>query len=256
MRLRSAEQPRFPAVARTRWGHPNESVHNRVGYRVMEQALGYAAGRYARGRMLDIGCGSKPWARLFAPHVDEHLGIDHVESVREGANVDIIASAYEVPLEDGTADTVLLSAVLEHLERPDAALAECRRLLKQGGHLVVTAPFIWHLHEQPRDFFRFSPYGLRYLIESAGLEVVELVPLAGAWTTFSLELSYAIRKYRRGGFRPLVDLLTRGLQWAGARWDRVDYQPQFSWSHLAIARKPSRDGSVPPPDRTAGRSEG
>jgi SAM-dependent methyltransferase len=222
----------------------------------MEQALAYAAERYARGRLLDIGCGSKPWARLLAPHVDEHIGIDRVESAREDASVDVIASAYDVPLEDDTADTVLLSAVLEHLERPDLALAECRRLLKPGGHLVITAPFIWHIHEQPRDFFRFSPYGLRYLIESAGLEVVELVPLAGAWTTFSLEFSYAIRKYRRGALRPAVDLFTRAMQWAGARWDRVDYQPQFSWSHLAIARKPSGDGPAPPPDPRARRNEG
>jgi SAM-dependent methyltransferase len=239
MRLRSAEQPRFPAVTPTRWGHPNEAAHNRIAYSVMEQALGYAAERYARGRMLDVGCGSKPWARLFAGSVDEHVGVDRIESVRGGAKVDIVASAYEVPLPDEDADTVLLSAVLEHLERPWDGLAECRRLLRPGGHLIVTAPFIFHVHEQPHDFFRFSPFGLRSLLERAGFEVVELVPLAGAWTTLSIQLSYALRKYRRGVFGPLVDGVTRAIQWSAARWDRVDYQPQFSWSHLAIARKPT-----------------
>ena len=238
MRLRSAEQPRFPAVTPTRYGHPNESAHNRIAYRVMEQALGYAAERYASGRLVDVGCGSKPWARLFAPHVTEHVGVDRVESVRDGAGPDIVASAYEVPLPDEDADTVLLSAVLEHLERPGDGLAECRRLLKPGGHLIVTAPFFFHIHEQPHDFFRFSPYGLRYLLESSGFEVLEIVPLAGAWTTFAIQFSYAVRKYRRGAVRPVVDGLTRVVQWAAARWDRVDYQPQFSWSHLAIARKP------------------
>jgi SAM-dependent methyltransferase len=239
VKLRSREQPRFPAVRPTRWGHPNEATHNRIAYRVMEQALGYAAARYARGRMLDIGCGSKPWARLFAGFVEAHVGVDRVESVRRGAKVDVVASAYDVPLPDADADTVLLSAVLEHLERPGDGLAECLRLLKPGGHLIVTAPFVFHVHEQPHDFFRFSPFGLRYLLEAAGFQVVELVPLAGAWTTLAIQLSYALRKYRRGAFGPLVDGATRAIQWGAARWDRVDYQPQFSWSHLAIARKPT-----------------
>ncbi|MGH2920694.1 MAG: hypothetical protein ACRDKU_01320, partial [Gaiellaceae bacterium] len=61
MRVKSVERPRFSATGRTRWNHPNESVHNRIAYRVMEEVLEYAAGTYARGRLLDIGCGSKPW---------------------------------------------------------------------------------------------------------------------------------------------------------------------------------------------------
>jgi ubiquinone/menaquinone biosynthesis C-methylase UbiE len=256
VRLRSAHGPRFPAVRETRFRHPNESIHNRIAYSVMEQALGYAAGRYARGRLIDVGCGSKPWARLFAPHVDEHVGVDRVESERDGAAVDIVATAYEVPLPDGDADTVLLSAVLEHLERPDEGLVECHRLLKPGGHLIVTAPFFFHIHEQPHDFFRFSPFGLRYLLESAGFEVVEIVPLAGAWTTFAIQFSYAVRKYRRGAALPVVDGVTRAVQWAAARWDRVDFQPQFSWSHLAIARKPAEAPDGQPPDPKAGRSRG
>lgn len=254
MRLRSAERPRFPAVAPTQWGHPNEAVHNRIAYRVMEQALSYAAERYAHGRLVDVGCGSKPWAALFAGHVDEHIGVDHVESPRGNATVDVIASAYDIPLPDETADTVLLSAVIEHLERPELGLLECRRLLKPGGHLILTAPFIFHIHEQPRDFYRFSPYGLRYLLESADLEVVELIPLAGAWTTVAIQVSYAVRKYRRRGLRPFVDLAVRTIQWVAARWDRIDFQPSFSWSHLAIARKPEPDGGAPRRDRPEERT--
>ncbi|MDQ4081443.1 MAG: class I SAM-dependent methyltransferase [Actinomycetota bacterium] len=228
-------------------------MHNRVLYRVMEDALEYAAGRYASGRLVDIGCGSKPWRELFAGHVVEHVGVDHAETIR-GVRVDVVATAYEIPLADGVADTLLLSAVLEHLERPADALEEASRLLKDGGHAILTAPFIWPIHERPRDFFRYSPYGLRFLLEEAGFEVVEILPLAGAWTTFSLELSYALRKYRRRALAPVVETAMRTVQWAGARWDRVDYQPQFSWSHLAIARKPDGGGSARPPGRPPGRS--
>lgn len=256
MRLRTPEQPRFSALAPTRFKHPNEGVHNRIGYRVMEQALAYAAARYATGRLLDVGCGSKPWRGLFAVHVDEHLGVDHAESARDGGGPDVIASAYEIPLPDESADTILLSSVLEHLEEPARALAECRRLLRPGGHVIITAPFIWPLHEQPRDFYRYTPHGLRFLLESAGLEVVELVPLAGAWTTFSLELSYALQRYRKRALASCLDALIRTVQWTAARWDRVDFQPKFSWSHLAIARRPEggEDERARRRDRRAERS--
>lgn len=202
----------------------------------MEDAFEYAAARWARGRLLDIGCGSKPWRGLFASRVDEHVGVDYLPEIR-GTRIDVVATAYEIPLEDAYADTILFSAVLEHLEEPERALREAHRLLRPGGHVIATAPFIWPVHEAPRDFFRYSPYGLRHLFGVAGFEVLEVTPLAGAWTTFSLELSYALRKYRRGPARPVVDGLMRGAQWAGARWDQVDFQPKFSWSHLAIARK-------------------
>jgi len=203
----------------------------------LEQAFAYAAERYARGRLVDIGCGSKPWQAAFAPYATEHVGVDLVDSKRAPGSVDIIGGAYEVPLADGFAETVLMSAVLEHLEQPARALAEAHRLLAPGGHLILTTPLFWPLHEQPRDFFRYTPHGLRFLLEEAGFEVVEIMPLSGAWTTMSLELSYALRRYRRGPLTPLVDALTVAAQWAAARWEQVDFQPKFSWSHLVVGSR-------------------
>ena len=198
MRVRSVERPTFSATGPTRWNHPNEAVHNRIAYRVMEQVLEYSAERYARGRLLDIGCGSKPWRGLFAAHVDEHIGIDFVPSERPRRRRHHRRRRH--PLPDENADTLLLTSVLEHLEEPERGIAEAYRLLKPGGHVILTAPFIWWIHEAPRDFSATRP-SLRHLLEEAGFEVVEVQPLAGAWTTFSLELSYALRR-SRGLARP------------------------------------------------------
>lgn len=233
-------QPRFKGLGRTRCGHPNEAVHNRLAYRVMEEVLTYAAGRYARGRLVDVGCGAKPWKGIFAPYVSEHIGVDLVQSTRDPTAVDVIAGAYEIPLEDGSADTILMTSVLEHLEEPQRAISESRRLLGPAGHLIITAPFIWPLHAQPRDFFRYTPHSLRFLLEYAGFELVEIEPLSGVWKTLSLEVSYALRRYRKGAATPAVDGLTWLVQWLGARWELVDFQPKFSWSHLAVARVPTR----------------
>jgi ubiquinone/menaquinone biosynthesis C-methylase UbiE len=203
----------------------------------MSAALQYAARRYATGRLIDIGCGTKPWRAMFASHVSEHIGVDHEATIHGFAEVDVIAGAYDIPLADGSVDTVLLTEVLEHLETPEKALAECRRVLRPGGHLIATTPFSWPLHEEPRDFFRYSPHGLRYLGEGAGLDVVEIRALSGIWTTISLHFSWAMLRYR-----PLaphvVDAVSVSAQRLAWWLERLDWQETLSWNYLLVARRP------------------
>ena len=149
----------------------------------------------------------------------------------------MISDAYHVPLDDEYAGTVLLTEVLEHLERPVDALAECRRLLRPGGHLIATTPFSWPLHEEPRDFFRYSPHGLRHVAEAAGLEVIELQALSGAWTTLALHFSYALQRYRPRA-APAVDALSVAAQRLAFEWEKWDRQEALSWNHLLVARRP------------------
>jgi len=207
-------------------------------YRKLEQAMEYVGERYVRGRLLDVGCGEKPWKALFAPYADEHIGVDHPGTIHDTSEVEILADAYSIPLEAASADTILLNEVLEHLERPQDALSEAHRLLRPGGHVIVDTPFFWPIHEAPRDFYRYSPYGLRYLLESSGFEVVEILPLSGAWVTVALEVSYALQDYRRGPLRPMIDVAIRLIQWLAVRWEMIDFQPRFSCVHVAVGRKP------------------
>jgi SAM-dependent methyltransferase len=227
--------------APARWGaatgHPNEAARNRVLYLQLAAALGYAASRYADGRLLDIGCGTRPWSATFASHISEHVGIDHEQTPHGLARVDVISDAYRVPLDDGTAGTILLTEVLEHLERPADALTECRRLLRPGGHLIATTPFSWPLHEEPRDYFRYSPHGLRHLAGEAGLEVVELRALSGVWTTLALHFSYALQRYRPRA-APVVDAVAVAAQRLAFEWEKWDRQEALSWNHLLVARRP------------------
>ena len=221
-------------------GHPNEAARNRIVYRQMSAALTYAASRYARGTLLDIGCGTKPWQATFAPYVDVHIGADHADTLHGLASVDVVSDAYHVPLDDASVDTILLTEVLEHLERPQDALAECGRLLRPGGHVILTTPFTWPLHEEPRDFYRYSPYGLRYLADGAGFEVIEVSALSGIWTTLSLQFSYGLLRHRPRA-PALVDALAVGAQRMAWALDRIDRQEILSWNHLLVARLPGPD---------------
>jgi SAM-dependent methyltransferase len=218
--------------------HPTGNPFNRLAKQQLEDAITAAAARHARGRLVDIGCGEKPYAGTFAPYVDEHVGVDHPESPHALTSVDVLAGAYEIPLGDESFDTALMSEVLEHLEAPGRALAEAHRLLRPGGTLIITAPFMWVLHEEPRDFFRYSPYALRHLLARAGFTGVDVRPLSGQWSTLAILGGYALQTTRLGRFDRALGRAARLAQRIAAQRDRAQPKTWMSWSHIAVARRP------------------
>ena len=215
-------------------------LRNLLVNEIHDRSLRRAAVR-ASGRMLDIGCGTKPYASMFAPHVTEHVGLDHPDSLHGTDRVDLAGTAYDIPAEDGSFDTVLCTAVLEHLEEPAAALRESRRVLRPGGLAIYSAPFIWHLHEEPRDFFRYSKYGLTHLFVQAGFEIESIEPLAGFWVTFGQLLVYYLQRFERVRLVKYLRLpLLAGfpIQAGAALLDRLDRAEGWTWAYMVCARSP------------------
>ena len=99
---------------------------NFVINRVFEQKLRLFASRYCRGDLIDIGCGTKPYQALLAPYVTSHTGVDHEGTLHDKGNIDLFASAYDIPVEGATFDCAICTAVLEHLEERES-LMERRR---------------------------------------------------------------------------------------------------------------------------------
>jgi SAM-dependent methyltransferase len=192
------------------------------------------------GRLVDIGCGTKPYRDVLKPYVTEHVGVDHEGSLHSKDNVDLFGTAYAIPVGDESFDSAICTAVLEHLEEPEQALRECFRILKPGGKAIYSVPFIWHLHEEPRDFYRFSKYGLEYLFKKVGFEVIEIKSLSGFWVTFGQLLVYNLYRLNQGALRwfRIVDGLGLLVQGAAYVLDRVDRTEQWTWMNMVIARKP------------------
>jgi len=116
------------------------------------------------GRTLDIGAQNGPYAAWFP----NRLAVD----IKRGTGVQLLSDVQALALADNTFDVVVCTEVLEHLPEPQTAIHEMYRVLKPGGTLILTTRFLFPIHDAPHDYFRFTRYGLQYLLRR--FEMVEL----------------------------------------------------------------------------------
>lgn len=152
-----------------------------------------ASASHLHGRLLDVGCGTKPYRSLF--EVDEYVGLDiDSETTRRRAVAEVLYDGTRFPFDDGRFDAVLCNQVLEHVFNPEVFIEEIRRVLVVGGRLLLTVPFVWDEHEQPWDYARYSSFGLRSLLEKHGFRLLRHEKLlADASVLFQLLNAYLFK---------------------------------------------------------------
>jgi SAM-dependent methyltransferase len=200
------------------------------------------AAPHARGALLDVGCGSRPFERYLAGRVTRVVGSDLPDSRFVGnARVDVYARGEALPFRTGSFDTVMALSVLTYLRDPGALPREAARVLKPGGALLFEATQMAPLHDPPHDYFRFTVHGARHLAEAAGLEWVEAIPIGGMWARAGLALIAPLNRLNRGPARILTELPVRALyvviQLGCAAMDRMFFTPGDHLGHLCVARK-------------------
>ncbi len=125
------------------------------------------------GNLLDFGCGSKPYKNLFI-NASSYVGLDYnIDKINGGATgSDLDYNGKDIPCADGVFDSVISTEVFEHLFNLEDNLREIRRVMKPKGLLLFTCPFALGEHEVPFDFARYTSFGLKFLVEKNGFEMI------------------------------------------------------------------------------------
>src|SRR5436190_14960421 len=105
-----------------------------------------------RKQLLDLGCGKKPFHHIYTNYCETSVGIDVAQTIHGTAMVDVVYDGKKIPFPDGEFDYVFSTEVMEHVPEPKDFLNEIYRVLKPGGVLIMTVPFMVPLHEEPYDF--------------------------------------------------------------------------------------------------------
>jgi SAM-dependent methyltransferase len=119
------------------------------------------------GTTLDVGCGEKPYRKLFPAHTYIGAEIPSTSAPRRQA-ADILYDGLNLPFRSAAFDSIVCIEVLEHVFEPDAFMSEIYRVLKPEGTLLITVPFIWTEHELPMDYGRYTAFGLMHLASKNG----------------------------------------------------------------------------------------
>lgn len=200
----------------------------------------FAAGLPADARVLDAGAGESRHRQCFSKQ--RYFGVDLAvgDTAWNYKSLDAVADLAALPFPSAAFDAAINIVTLEHLPEPALALGEIARTLRSGGRLLVVAPHEWEVHQAPHDYFRYTKFGLRRLLEQAGFTEIAITPAGGY-------------------FRLLARRLLNGLQFfsGGARWllflpaaiclvppalvlpffDALDHEQNFTLGYLCTAKR-------------------
>jgi SAM-dependent methyltransferase len=194
----------------------------------------------AGARVLDAGAGEGQYARYFT--AQRYCGVDLAvgDHAWDYTRLDAVADLTALPFRTATFDSALLIVTIEHLCEPGCALAELGRILAPGGKLLVAAPHEWETHQAPYDYFRYTSFGLAYLLEKAGFEVTELRPAGGYFRLLARRLLNGLQFFTGGlrwlGFVPAAILVIPPALILPFL-DFLDRDRNFTLGYIGTARK-------------------
>jgi SAM-dependent methyltransferase len=200
--------------------------------RWLRDQAGDAYATLGRYRVLDVGCGVKPYEPLFARYATSYIGVDRVDNPR----AELRGSIEELPVDDGSFDVVLCNQVLEHCDDPARAVRELRRATAPGGRVLASTHGVMPYHPSPTDYWRWTHAGLEKLfLQNGPWASVSVAPGSGTTACIammiSLNVSLALRAVHLGALtRPLVAALN-GIA------EAID-------AHFARLRTPGQGGTL------------
>ena len=155
---------------------------------------------YFEGELMDLGCGRMPYKSsiMQISKIKSYTGVDIKNDNYQKDNTPILPDIFwdgiTIPCEDNKFNSCILIEVLEHIPQPQNVLNEINRVMAKDGHLLITVPFLWNLHDIPNDEYRYTPFALKRMLEESGFEVVKLEHFGGWHTSMATMISLYVRR--------------------------------------------------------------
>lgn len=210
-------------------------------------AMREVAPKYAKGNLIDLGCGTKPYESIFKPFFKSYYGVDYPKAMEkhysDSTKADLYADCTDTKLKSESFDTVLSTEVMEHIFDTKSYVSECYRLLKKGGVGIFTVPFVWQSHAEPYDYYRFTKFSLEKIFKQIGFDIVELRPLQGAYATIIQKKIVTLYCRETNNlffkiFRKIRNLiLIPILNWKALYLDKLFWNDKLCLNYLVIVKK-------------------
>jgi SAM-dependent methyltransferase len=220
--------------------NPDEvGIGSRIIGDLMAALYASAIKTYAKGHLIDLGCGKVPLYGMYQDGTTAVTCVDWANSLHKTSHIDhYVDLNKELQFSDNTFDTALCADVLEHIWRHDVLWHEMSRVLKPGGHLILGTPFLYMIHEPPHDYFRWTSFSLRQACKDVGLDVIELMPVGGVLEVLADFITKLVAVKSMRVATGLAAILSRVLQWRPITVRSQLTSSRFTLAHVLIARKP------------------
>lgn len=204
---------------------------------------------HMRGKLLDFGCGSKPYKALFS--VSEYVGTDIEVSGHDHRHeeIDVYYDGETLPFADESFDSIFSSEVFEHVFNLSQILNELHRVLRPGGRMLLTVPFVWDEHEIPYDFARYTSFGLKHILQEKGFIVVQekkttnyVSTICQMWAAYVYQHIFPQRKVLRIALTPLfiTPITLSGLFLSAI----LPKNTNFFHNNVMVVQKPANQSEI------------
>ena len=205
---------------------------------IEDSVKAFAASLPPRARVLDAGAGEGSYRAYFGALRYTGLDLGVGDAAWDYSKLDVIGDLTALPFPSGIFDASLNVVTLEHVREPGRVLTEIARTLAPGGRFLLIAPHEWEEHQQPHDYYRYTRYGLDYLLRQAGFDSIDIRPVGGFFRLLSRRLFNALQ------FFPGPLMLLAAIAFVPPALvlpllDPLDRRQNFTLGYICFASKPS-----------------
>jgi len=205
---------------------------------IEQETRRFAAALPKGARVLDAGAGEGRHRQYFSSqrYLATDLGVG--DNTWNYSGLDCVADLHQLPFKPAVFDAAISIVTLEHVADPAAVLAEMSRTARPSAPLLLVVPQDWEVHQHPHDYWRFTRFGLKMLLENNGWDIERMEPGGGYFRLLSRRLMNGLQ-FLPGWLMPLAALFIAPAAIAIGLLDSLDGRKDFTVGYICWAKRKS-----------------